>query len=235
MKKTLIPVCLFVMIATTALSQGRYIDDSHLLRDYDVEQVNQSSSPDNVEGSPYLTDDFTSSRIFLRDHQKVIKVRLRFNAYEGQFEFNRNGSIFVMANPQKIDSIHHDDQIFKYIHYRDGNHKMKASYAARLVEGGCAIYKIYRTEFHHAEPPRPGHVDYEPARFELDQPLYLIQLGDDQPCVIESFRKRIFLDRFGSLEKDLKQYIRDEDIHLRKEEDLIRFVRHYNTAYSTGS
>ena len=229
MKKLFLLFLAYFAITFTSVGQGRYIDDSYLLRDYEVEQINESQSiPDNIDGSPYLTDAFKRRDIFFDDKKDKLRALLRYNAYSGEFEFSVEGKSYVIGNKEQIDSIHYSDQDFVYISYRGGDGEKKQGYAASLVQGDCNLYKIYRVRFHEEEPPRPGHVDYKPARFEMERPLYLIQFDDQLPHVIESFRRRKFVDHFNGNKKDHMNFIREHRLRLYKEEDLLNFIDYYN-------
>jgi hypothetical protein len=204
-----------------------------LLRNKEVKMNHENPSMErNVEGSPYLSDDFLPGRVFYKGNKKPVKADLRYNAYSGEFEFTQGGRDFVISNKSEIDSIQYKGYNFIFGSYKNEAGITRKNFMASLVDGKCSIYKVYSREFHQAEPPATGYDEAEPARFEEESPVYCIQFGDDEmPHVIDSFRRGKFLNHFGSLEKELKRYIKDQNLRLRREDDLVAFIRYYNRHY----
>ncbi|MBS3807998.1 MAG: hypothetical protein KGY60_10880 [Bacteroidales bacterium] len=231
MKKTC--VLLMLLISVSGLLAQDIDQMNELLRNYQVE-INQNRSflEERVDGTPYLTEDYVTSQIYFKEKKKPLHTELRYNVYSDEFEFVRSGRLFAISNKEQIDSIEYQGKEFVYGEYTDGSGSIYEAFMHRMVKGDCALYKIYRVEFYEAEPPRTGYDEYKPPRFEEEDPLYCLKMEDDaRPREIESFRRGKFLNRFGSLEPELKRYIKDQNIRLRKEEDLIRFLRYYNANY----
>ncbi len=229
-------IIILLVIVTGAYGQGGESSSSNVqsqLRNKVLEmQAENYTMNKNVEGSPYLTDDFMPSKVYLKDNEKPVKADLRYNAYSGEFEFSQGERVFVLANKKEIDSIQYKGQNFIYGSFKNEAGIVQENFLARLVHGECSIYKIYSREFHQAEPPKTGYDESEPARFEEENPEYCIQFeGDNMPVVIESFRRGKFLNYFGSLEPELKGYIKDQNLRLRREDDLVTFIRYYNRNY----
>lgn len=231
MKK--IAVSLIIFFSASGLYAQEVDKMNQVLRDYQVE-INQNRSflEERVDGTPYLTEDYVASQIYFKERKKPLKTELRYNAYSDEFEFVQSGSLFAISNKDQIDSIEYQGKEFVYGKYTDGSGSTHEGFMHRMVKGDCALYKIYKVEFYEAEPPSTGYDEYEPPRFEEEDPLFCLKMGDDaRPKEIESFRRNKFLNRFGSLEPELKRFIKDQNIRLRREEDLIRFIRYYNANY----
>jgi len=231
MKKT--TVVLILLMSFYGLS-AQDLDPMHgVLRNYQIE-INQDKRfrGEQVQGTPYLSGDYMTSKIYFQEREKPLKTKLRYNVYSNEFEFVRSGRLFAITNKELIDSIHHMGKSFVFGTYQDEDGDAYEGFMHLIVKGNCSLYKIYRKEFYEAEPPSTGYDEYKPPRFEEEQPIYCLKMEDDaHPREIDSFRRGKFLNRFGSLEKELKNYIKDENIRLRKEEDLVRFIRYYNSSY----
>lgn len=224
---------LIVFFSVSGLFAQETDQMNDLLDQYQVE-VNQNKSrlEERFSGTPYFSDDYVNSRIFFNEQNKPVKAELRYNVYSDEFEFMQAGRLFAISNKERIDSIEYMGKRFVYGEYRDESGVLHEGFMHQLVKGDCALYKIYNIAFHEEEPPSSGYDDYEPARFEEESPIYCLQMKDDErPAEIESFRRGKFLNRFGQLEAELKQYIKDHKIRLRREEDLVRFIRYYNANY----
>jgi len=197
-----------------------------------VASGNSTFTLDEIEGSPYLTEDCTKSKMVMENDEILQGALLRYNIYNDKFEFKKGNQHYELVNVEDIRHILHLNKDFIHRTYRNGSGKLKKGYMVRLIKGPCAIYKRYKTVFHEPEPARSSFHDPKPPRFDQEDPLYFIQLQDQEvPEEITSFRRGKFLNRFGSQEGELKEYIRDQDIDLDEEEELIGFARYYNNKF----
>jgi len=223
----------FVFLFFSAYSQVDEVEFREFVKDYHfAKSINDEMVLDEVEGTPYLTESYQNSKIYFQSIEKTLVSELRYNAYSGEFEFLQGGQKYEITNKEEIDSILYDGHSFVYTTYRGPSDRLKKGYLIQLVEGTCPLYKRYMAEFHQAEPPATGYHDAKPARFEMEDPDYYLQCGEaSEPEQVTTFRKGKFLERFGSQEKELRRYIRSHNIRLRKEEDLVKFLRYYNNNY----
>jgi hypothetical protein len=204
-----------------------FVKDFHFAR-----SINDEMMVKDVEGSPYLDEEYQPSQVYVKKVGQPLDSKLRYNAYSGEFEFSQGGYRFEITNKEELDSIVYKGNSFIYTSYRDNGDRLEQGFLVRLARGSCSLYKRYMAEFHQAEPPATGYHDAKPARFEMEDPEYYLECGETRfPGKVTSFRKGKFLDRFGSLEKELKRYIRSQNLRLRKEEDLVAFIRYYNEHY----
>jgi hypothetical protein len=187
---------------------------------------------EDIEGSPYLTKEFESSQVLMKNGDTLSNARMRFNIFMGNFEFKKQGTVYQLVNGTDIRKIKHHDRDFVYTAYKAASGKRYESFLVRLVKGPCNIYKRPRIQFKGPQPAQTSFHNPKPPRFEERDPLYFIRFSDqDTPKEIESLRRGRFLDHFGSLEGKLKDFIKDQDIDLKEEQGLVRFIRHYNEHY----
>jgi len=73
------------------------------------------SQTDVVSGSPYLHDEFIVGTVYYDGFNKVSHLPLRFNILTNQFEIVKNGLIYIFGQPERIDRILLEDDIFTYI------------------------------------------------------------------------------------------------------------------------
>jgi hypothetical protein len=231
MKTNIIFFGLFFLFSG-AFAQIDEVEFREFVKDYHfAKSIHDEMVLKDIEGSPFLDEEYQPSRVYFKKVEKSMESGLRYNAYSGEFEFLQGEYRFEITNKQALDSIVYNGRSFIYRNYRD-NGDMKQGFLVRLVDGSCSLYKRYLAEFHQAEPPATGYHDAKPARFEMEDPEYYLQCGETKvPEKVTSFRKGKFLDRFGSLEKELKRSIRSQNLRLSKEEDLVAFIRYYNRNY----
>lgn len=204
------------------------------MREYNEQMLNK------IKGTPYLSEEFLPSRVYLKDNKKPIKAKLKYNAHSDNFEFLQRGRLLVLANIEKIDSIRYMDKTFittTYVKKETGlfgsSTSKKEGFLAELVKGPCSLFKGYSVKFYEEDPPDTGYDEYQPPRFERENPVYCLQFNDDRhPRVINSFRKRKLLEKFGDHEKELDGYIKNHNLNLREESDLVKLIRYYNKHYT---
>lgn len=190
---------------------------------------------EDIEGSPYLTKAFERSQVLMKNGDTLSNARMRFNIFMGNFEFKKQGTVYQLVNGTDIRQVEHQGRDFVYTPYHAASGKRYESFLVRLVEGPCSIYKRPRVKFKGPQPAQTSFHNPKPPRFEEEDPFYFIQFKDQEaPRQIESLRRGRFLDHFGPLENELKDYIKDQDIDLKEEEGLVRFIRYYNENYDNS-
>ena len=70
---------------------------------------------DVVKGSPYLQDEFEMGTVYYNGFNEVSYLPLRFNILTSEFEVVKNDSIYIFAEPEQIDRILLEDEVFTYI------------------------------------------------------------------------------------------------------------------------
>ena len=236
--KIVISILLLALISLGTVAQETNLSEINQIlqkKQYEMREYNEQML-NKIKGTPYLSEEFLSSRVYLKDNKKPIKAKLKYNAHSDNFEFFQGGRLFVLADIERIDSIRYMDKTFiptTYVKKETGlfgsSTSKKDGFLAELVKGPCSLFKIYSVKFYEEDPPDTGYDEYQPPRFERENPVYCLQLHNDaHPRVITSFRKRKLLEKFGNHEKELEGYVNNHNLNLREESDLIRLIRYYN-------
>ncbi|MFO8235925.1 MAG: hypothetical protein R6U04_11040 [Bacteroidales bacterium] len=239
MKQSKYILVILLLWATGTFAQqgsGSFLELHRRMKDKEMRKYS-SSYLDKAEGTPYLSEEYLASKVYFKGQTKPVAADLRYNMHSDNFEFIRSGTRFIIS-PQ-IDSIKYSEHSFVHKTYIKEKWGLFGSstdtmegFLAWLVKGPCSLYKIYSVEFRDAKAPESGYDDYKPPRFERKNPTYCIQLKDDpHPRVVHSFGIKKFLDNFESSEKELKEYIKGNNLRLKEEDDLIKFIRYYNQHY----
>jgi len=240
-KLNIIIVLLFSVLGTFAQVGTTSQDLQQALEEKEYRRVREDrrAYSEKIEGSPYLTEEYVPSKVFLKNNKKPAKVKLKYNAYADQFQYVQSDREFIVKE-EEIDSIEYMNNDFLYTTYINkesglfsSSEEKKEGYLARLVKGPCSLFKGFFIEFYKASEAK-GYESSQPPRFENEEPTYYIQFKEDTyPREIETFRRNKFLEHFdSSLESKLKNYIKDNNIRLRKEEDLVQFIRYYNKHFA---
>ncbi len=89
--------------APNLLPYAGFVDDSKF------------SQIDVVRGSPYLYDEFIMGTVYYNGFNEVSHLPLRFNILKSEFEVVKDGFIYIFAEPEQIDRILLEDEVFTYI------------------------------------------------------------------------------------------------------------------------
>jgi hypothetical protein len=240
--KKIASILLLALIALGTMAQESNLTGINQIlqeKQYDMMQYNEQMLK-KIKGTPYLSEEFLASRVYLRENNKPLKAKLKYNAHSDNFEFMQGGRLFVLANVEEIDSIRYMDKTFiptTYVKKETGlfgsSTSKKEGFLAELVKGPCSLFKIYSVRFYEEDPPDTGYDEYQPPRFETENPVYCLQFQDDQnPRVINSFRKRKILEKFENHKKEMEDYVNNQNLNLREESDLVKLISHYNKHYT---
>lgn len=199
-----------------------------------IEHINMKKGLDekysDIKGNPFYFNDFTKGSIYMKNDKRVDDVMLNYNKFEDEFfyigDMDRK---LVIGNPEDIQIISLNNTIFRYGFFQNPQNEEQSGFLIVLEEGDCSLFKRVTTEFKDAEKGQ-AYSSPKPARFEDKEPQYYIKTGPSGSIrYINSFWKRRFLKTYFPNQKDeLLKIIKDNDLNLNKEEDLIRFVQLYN-------
>ncbi|MGD9931285.1 MAG: hypothetical protein AB7U05_14790 [Mangrovibacterium sp.] len=180
---------------------------------------------DDIKGSPYLHDDFAPSRILSQDSSLYSEVPLRYNIYSDNIEFtNRNGEVMEILDPDRYQLFMVGEESFMHLSFADGN-TIEKGYFQVLVSGPNQLLKRYRISYRPAEPAKPFK-DPEPPKFVHMQPDLYISVNGQPAEKITNTRKAF--DLLQPVKPEIADWVKNEKLNLKKEEDLIQLIQYSN-------
>ncbi|RZS98841.1 hypothetical protein [Aquimarina brevivitae] len=205
-------IMLFVCLQSTAqLSQSiaRPIQKPSAFNDYD--------------GSVYERVAFRKAEISDKQHGTHI-AELRYNIHTDALEYENDNGYFELYKRTTLN-VRFDDEYFYYCKFKNERGADREGYYVLIEKHeNYSIYKKYDLEFR--EPKRVTMTQVEESG-KINQVItyYLEERG----VITElPMRKKDFLAIFRDKETELEDYMKEERIRLRKEEDLIRIVSRYH-------
>ena len=171
----------------------------------------------NIQGKPYLKEE-NSMGVFYQSNG-IIKILTRINYYAKGFEFEADGNTYVTTS-NTIDSVIVDGETYVF---RTFNLKGDSITTVLKVLGrrGRNVLYVYRgVEFVQEVKPGPL-VDYKPAHFEWNDPLYLFELGG-KLITLNNFKR--LLEVLPAKEKDIRKFIKENSIQKDDMEGLRRLL-----------
>jgi len=181
----------------------------------------------DVEGNPYMFEDFHSGKIKLKD-DGIYDEMTRFDKYAGEIQFKRENDIYAIAFPEKIEFVEIDDLRFIYSDFKMSESATAGdvgAYFVVLLEDKCKLLAQKSVSIKGAQQSK-GIVEAKPAKFMDKSDAYFIKV-DDLPAVGIDGKKNLNLF-FESKDPEILEFIKKEKIKSNDSNDLMKLVKFYN-------
>ncbi len=186
--------------------------------------------PFKYEGTPYLNEAFVDGDIFYNNKWHIEDVPLRYNIYDDKVEYKLPEKDLVYAiDPQyKINQVVIDEDTFVVNQYKEKGWFV-LGFFKQLATGKADLFAKMNIQYKQPQPAKP-FFDPEPARFiRRDNDYYVKAEGKD---LYEIKRTKKLIQYLGDYKKELSDFVRKENISVRKEDELIRLFEYYNSLVS---
>jgi len=180
----------------------------------------------DIEGSPYLNDEFIIGSIYTVSKTQYTDIPLRYNIYNDEIEFETpQKTVAALGAPEMIEKVVFGDYTMEYIPFELAN-KVKKGFFKLELSGKASIYARPEIQFEEAKEPAP-YKEAQPARFNPKDDRYFIRIGLDaaQLCSSKKDVEVIFSDH----QSEIENFIKKEKINIKKLEELKSLVEFYNS------
>jgi len=179
----------------------------------------------DIEGSPYLTEEFVRGAIFY-NRTKYVDLDLRYNYYQGYFEFRDNDRIqYFPSDLIRPDTVWAGEDIFLYVDYLEGKRTKQAF--MQLLDNRKIEVLLFKEVILIEAEPAAGYQEATPARFEATGEMIFLR-REGQPAVAFRGRKSI-RDLFPDHQKELLNYAKEEKLRLKNPDGIIRLCRYFES------
>lgn len=183
-----------------------------------------STRYEKVEGSPYLTDNFSASQVKFWQNQKIVDVsKSRFDAFKHRLEFlDEKGSLKVV-DAKHIQEFKLDGKTFR-CGFEPVEPLHRTDFVEVLFDGKVQLLKLSKTRLESEMVF--GNVA-NPSRF-TQEVFYFIQDGK-QITKIKPFNLK-WLKFLGSHEKAVLDYMKTNGMNsISDENELTAIVKYYDS------
>ncbi len=188
-------------------------------------RIIQTEGLAGVDGSQYLSDEWTLGNITMNDTMSIGPIKLRFNAYKGEMHFLDNNSEYSIGAPEKITSIVMGGRKFIYASYQDKD-VTKHNFFEVLAEGKTELLILYYIERIPANYNAAMDAGEKNDRLRLEEKIY-IKNGDN---IIEHDKKgKKLIASLGDKSGQVIKHVEEEDLSFKKKEDLIKIINFVNS------
>lgn len=231
MKRTFITAFCLLM-AITVFSQAKNSNYDIYSRTIDINQKSLTfglteAEFDAIKDEAYVNSSFINGNIYQEDQLLKSNVPMRYNAYADEIEIKKNASDesygALMKDPNIFVKIFKD--IYVFVPFEGNN--SKGGYFNVLNDG--KKYDLYKKTTSVFKEPRKAKTSYErdtPPTFIKSVKYYLVEDGSflEMPS-----RKSKVIKMMDSKKTEIKSYIKDNNIDLDKEADMIKLVSYFDS------
>ncbi len=173
---------------------------------------NKTTYP-QIAGTPYTKEESSMGYFYMNNN--VVKTPTRLNYYCGSFEFITNGKIYI-ATSKAIDSVLVDSATYVYRFLKINGETLYRVVKVIDRAGKNAIYLYRSVEF--KPEVKPNYlVDFKPASFEWQDPVFIFEVGD-KLIILDNFKN--LLSSFPGKESEIKNFIKYNKIKKDNPQDL---------------
>jgi len=180
-----------------------------------------------IEGSAYLDEDFYSGSVSFNG-KKFTGLLLRYNPYEGYFEFQTDDGVkYFDPLITPVDTVWMEKETFLHVPYRSGKN-LRRDYMKLMNQGSTLVLQFSQVILIDAVAAK-GYEEAKPARFEKRSDAIYILTGD-QPALEFKGRKSLAEIFPGSHEK-LSSYAKANKLKLKKSGEIIDLCTYYDSLH----
>jgi len=181
--------------------------------------------PTNLEGSPFLNDDWQLGTIFFKNGDTIPTIKLRFNVHNGEMQYLHEEKTYAIGASENIKEIIIDGHHFEFLYYHDEG-KFKKSFFEVLYADKTSLLQLHFTVILPTNFNPALNSGNKNDRI-IHKMKYYAKIGDK---IVEIDRRgKNFISAFGEKEALISKYIKDNNISLKEEADLIYLIRYSNT------
>lgn len=225
--KIILILIISLLLGGTTLSQLSPVTDLEFKRfqlDFMLARSFDENAPPAYDGTPYLFEEFTGANIILKAGKGYEGIPMNYNIHNDDFEFMMDGVSYALGNNNIVSYISIIDRSFYYRTYTYNSAEIRG-YLELVADGDYRFYKKHRVIY--TEPqPTSGYVEAQPATFSPRSPDYFIELKNGNIVYFNKLNDIAgMLPEAGS---DIKSFIKDNRLKVRREEDIIRLADFLN-------
>jgi len=231
--KKIITIGLLAFITVSAFSQAR---QSSYISVYDrTIDINQKSLAfglteaefNSIKDEAYANPNFVQGKIFQEDQLLKDDVPMRYNAFADEIEIKKNPSDenygALIKSPDIFVKMFRD--IYVFVPYEGSNEK--GGYFNVLSDGKTYdLYKKTKAIFREPQKAQTSYQRDSPPSFPKTVTYYLVQNGTFLEMPSSQSKILKMMDRKKS---EMKKYIKDNNIDLDKEADLIKTISYFDS------
>lgn len=181
----------------------------------------------DVYGNPYVDEEFQEGEILFKDSSIYGGIGMRFNHNNDQIEFQQDGQILAIPNPEDLISVSFGNHQFIFEKYSKGKKNLSGFFEV-LVPGKTKLLYfrksiVKREQLPPSEMSGGNYRDY----FRTVEDYFIKK--EREPAFLVNNTSKSILKALPDRKIELEKYIDQNQLKIKKEEDLKALVEYYNT------
>jgi len=185
---------------------------------------NTGGTAANIEGSPFLDDNFVQGEVYVGAKRTAVPVR--YNIFQDWFEYQQGGQTLVLEPNKTIEKVRMGDKTLVCEKF-EFQGKSKYGYLSLIDTGKVTV--LSKKIVKYIPMRKNGALDGsdQPAKYDNGPDVFFYRIGDGPLQEIDNLKSLIA--SFPDKQEELKQYAKKEKISVKKEKELIQLMRYYST------
>ncbi len=182
---------------------------------------------DVAEGSQYWNDEFENGEVYINDKLEL-RGELRFNAYKSEINVKENKYEFYSLLKRPYIHVKINNEVYKMQNYLDDEGSNRVAYF-KILNENSAVKLLFKPEIilKRGSTATTNYDRTSKPRY-IRLPSYYIMKGDN-PAEKTYLGKRNILKVLGGNKDVYKVFIKENDLNMRDEEDVIRLLEYSAT------
>lgn len=186
---------------------------------------------ENYDGTIYK-DTWKKKSIVVDEKSGSYEAKLRYNIYSDRIEVKDASGLQSLVKSAPIH-VKIDDDYYYYCEFKTRRERPKKGYFVLVhLADDFKIYKKYDLDI--KQPNDNTNFNTEQGKPGIIKLVTTYYLEEHNTIVELPLKKKEMLALFEAKHNELEKFFKNEKIKLRKEEDLIKFVSHFNSLTGTS-
>lgn len=185
---------------------------------------------DSIEGSPYLSNAFSKTTVFL-GNEDIGKLYYRYNTFNEEIEIKQQNiaeePVRALDKNKKINILV-DGKPMGFKTFIDKSGKTKNGYLTLLRDGKFKLYKRVNTSFKEAKKAPNSFTKDTPARFTQFTEYYVELEGGKTINYIDLKNKKVLEMVDGKRQSELQSFLKNQRIKIKNEQDITKVIDFLN-------
>jgi len=228
--KHLLPIILISLISSEiSYAQFQNTNETTLQSSLDGVQFAVKHNSDKsfyAIGSPFIDESFQVVKL---DKFGNHLFAARYNANLGEMQIQRQNDTIALNNYEDLKvTFALNNKVYQTHSYTNKEGVSKQGFLVVLKEtDSLAVLKEEIVKFYEKKPAVTGYDKEKPAEYKRLNDVYYYRQGDKVSLLPQ--KRKDFLKLFPQHSSELKDYIKENKISLKKDEDLITLFEYINT------
>ena len=180
---------------------------------------------EEFDGTPYLNETFVAGDVY-GNKDRYVGVPMRYNMYKDIIEFKQNELLYILDPEPRIKKVNLGNVVLVVEKY-EFKGKMKYGYLTLLDSGKVMLMSKKVVNYTPGHAPKALESAATPAKYSKSADIFFYRTRNSELVKVDNLKNMI--EGFPDRQEELSQFAKTEKISPRKEEELIKLVKYYNS------